>query len=1142
MLFSTTISCLLAISSPQEPATARPTEGSTQDPAAAASAVSGTTPGAGAAMDPNLGLVTYAGYFPSTTLAAVSMPAVAPHRIGLMRSGLDDVLHWVGPSWQQSELLTPLTLGPLPAASLPDSGFSLGITGVSAKGVKWILVVPSEGRALDLRKEITDAHKVLEKRRCEVSVRLVGVDQAWTVTDPNGHTISYVITDKLIFLGDSVASIEGAVAQSKDEASSLLRSGSYNRFCEKCTPEGSPFLTLFTQPQVGVAMGLDFLPSLSERQAVQKIIGKLELDRMSELGISFFAQEGRLNDFTWIGFPKPREGVLGTVLAGDGPVQTKLLQNISPDAIAATLFTIDFEQLLTRSMGVVETLHPSIRDSVNKTLATLANKSGLDLAKDILPLLSSQGTYQEFATVNHTRVRGLTVELKDASQMRKVLARITKAYDLPRGVIEAIPATSIPGGFGPGRDCLITVHKNTLIVGSSARFLHRIVSLLEAGIDPELHQLAEPLRRQSTLPNLFHWGDCAGVGWHWMRALSNWAGHRLVADGLARMVIARGGTSVSSIHSHESGLVVRSGSPFSNIYLTLGAAYLVKLSELEAKTGPALSARRLSAVRDILAAQRDFQGQARLDTNGNGKGEFAKMPELIRSGLISARWFDNPNRKVFEVEEYRFRIYTPRRAPGREEKFLLLAWPKPQTSGLAYAATEDGTIYANKIIGQTGNLRLCDPRDFFANGEFDAEVLPAWALLETRMGSAMLSSSGAGLEELTDDEKLQMDLLTAAQSSGAVSAEVAALLSAENPIIVSQAAVVLGNLRHRGSVTALCEKVRSHADVHVKRNAMAALCRIRDKQSIPTSIEALSSQDSELRTHAAKNLGYLHATQSTRQLLDVLAADPTPNAPDRIAALLALADIGRPDCLLPAAARVKSTGREEQSALVYLFQTLSPKLGTSEAEVMIAVLDDDSELLRRYSIQRLGVLRAPIAEAALRARLPHETTLRGIIEVSLKVMNEEKTTSKLKDYVATAERRGRELWNSLPAHFAYGVFGGGVLLLILSLSIRRRRSRARNGDRLAAMVAPSDEFEEGEDYEDEDYEDDLGDEEYEDAEFAPSRYGKRGRRARGKTEESYDPGYDDEFEGDEHGYMGDDPFDDYYADGEIITDERDLHS
>jgi hypothetical protein len=260
---------------------------------------------------------------------------------------------------------------------------------------------------------------------------------------------------------------------------------------------------------------------------------------------------------------------------------------------------------------------------------------------------------------------------------------------------------------------------------------------------------------------------------------------------------------------------------------------------------------------------------------------------------------------------------------------------------------------------------------------------------------------------------------------------------------------------------------------------MWALLQFKDGRAKPVALKALESEDEHLRTLAAALLGTLRAQDATSALLGVLTAErATPTDGDRAQAMLALADIGDPTHLLSAAAAVSSGSPTVIESLLFMFQTLSPRLPKDqEAKVLVAVLGHAQPMLRRYAVQRLGELREPSTTRALEGRLASEDReLRPLIEVSLAAVRGG-TVGDAGDgtgdgFWAKARVKAREAkaaavkwWTSAPMGQRYGALGVAVLALLALVGIRlaaARRRRRQSAESWAAMTGPSAGFEPGE--------------------------------------------------------------------------------
>ena len=536
-------------------------------------------------------------------------------------------------------------------------------------------------------------------------------------------------------------------------------------------------------------------------------------------------------------------------------------------------------------------------------------------------------------------------------------------------------------------------------------------------------------------------------------------------------------------------------------------------------------AEEIANLRDILAAERDYRAVAHNDEDGDGEGEFGTLDELIETSLLSERKFTAPTPGSFyRIGDYFYQTSLPIDVDDRESGVLVFAWPTDEQTGTVYAGTADGTLYRNPIIALTTGLQTCDSRDFYDGGDYSAAVLPSWERIDST-DQPVAQAPRIETPDLTPAEEEQYRLILSAERRAEFRPELVKFLASDHPAIAARAAFTLGRLKSEEGVPELCAMVKEYDNVDAKRQAMSALIKIRDRRSINTSIEALADPDPIVRQLAAQNLGFLQAAKSKDALLDMLSVATDEDAPDRIAGLIALADIGDPECLVQAATSVRRTGGEEEKAMVYLFQTLSSKLGPkAEAQTLSAVLADDSKQLRRYAIQRLGIIKQPGSERALMGRLAHETDLQKTIEVSLDAIREDNEPNRKEGLLPMVKEKSLEYWGhgkvywgktqdwwkSLDETEQYYVAGGGatfLILLVVLRSVHRRRRHRLEQDAMVAMVGPSDEYSEEHDY-DESY-DDGHDDSHDDGHDDSHDDGHDDSH-----DDGYDDGYDAEYEGD----------------------------
>ena len=309
--------------------------------------------------------------------------------------------------------------------------------------------------------------------------------------------------------------------------------------------------------------------------------------------------------------------------------------------------------------------------------------------------------------------------------------------------------------------------------------------------------------------------------------------------------------------------------------------------------------------------------------------------------------------------------------------------------------------------------------------------------------------------------------------------EISALLEHDSAGVVARAAWLLGQWKSKESERLLGDLATSHSMPMVRMQAMASLANFATSNSIASLTEAAKDDDRRIRTMAIQTLGRLGTTTAVDPVLSVLEQHgntASENPTDLVVALVMLHDIGDPNHLLPAAESISITNTKVGQALAFLFQGVTPRLDAAEeVSTLLAVLDHPEPRLRRYAIQRLGELRDGSSIAALEQRLAVEDTeLQPLIQLSLAQVrgNSEAPPNDLiaraKDNVSAIATMVEQRWNKLNANAQLTVIAlvGVVILSSIVLLVAWQRSRRRAKVAAAtALVDPSEEFQDEEDWE-----------------------------------------------------------------------------
>jgi HEAT repeat protein len=298
-------------------------------------------------------------------------------------------------------------------------------------------------------------------------------------------------------------------------------------------------------------------------------------------------------------------------------------------------------------------------------------------------------------------------------------------------------------------------------------------------------------------------------------------------------------------------------------------------------------------------------------------------------------------------------------------------------------------------------------------------------------------------------------------------------LGAADAAVAARAAWLLGRHQDAAALPMLATAATTSAHTSVRLQAMAALLRHGSQRSLDAAIRGLDDADVQVRTIAAQLLGRLRSEAGRAPLLALLDRRAKADAgqgptTDLQAAILALHDMEATAQLLPAAtalndSKVAGCGQ----ALTFYFQSLSPRLPTSdEATLLLSVLDHREAMLRRYAISRLGELRVATTATALEQRLGVEgPELRPLLEVAIHQVRDQQhgapTDASMPDGLLASLR---QRWQSMPEtqQLATAGFGGLLLVAAAALAIVWRRRRAALLDESAPaavdLVAPSEEY------------------------------------------------------------------------------------
>ncbi|MEE9127764.1 MAG: hypothetical protein V3U11_11545, partial [Planctomycetota bacterium] len=570
------------------------------------------------------------------------------------------------------------------------------------------------------------------------------------------------------------------------------------------------------------------------------------------------------------------------------------------------------------------------------------------------------------------------------------------------------------------------------------------------------------------------WGDCGRLGKEIANMIGVQIGDPIAIQDLQRILDEVSGEMVAVVKQTKSGYMVKSNSPYGNMYLAValalgGRSFVKEMPGVTRAQDPSeAQTRRLSALlQQVVDAQTLYRASAARDNNKNGVGEYGTIPELLATGCFPANLLGRHiGDGVYETDKHLIKVMLPRTPANQEQSYAAIAWPAKRKRGTVFAITEAGLPQVNNVIAQVEGITECDPRDLFVDGRFDRPLVEGWRPVATasEAARARLRAAADAQRAQGAEERRHYQAVLLAERSKRINLDAIRALQSSNDDLVARAAYVAGMLKAKDAVPSLCQLAATHRQARVRQQAMAALTKIRDTRSAATSIRVLQDKDVKVRAFAATNLGRLRALASVKPLTTLLANPVEGDGADHVAALLALTDIGDPRCLALAAASVKNPNDKMAEALTYMFQKISPTMAPDkEVKPLLVALDSNCLMLRRYVIQRLGILKDVTTLTALENQLAKEDRqLQPLISVSLNAIRGDSNDSN--QFRARARAwltRARESWRGLTRNQRFVAMGGGLavfILVVLLMFLGVRRRHRRMAEAWANMVNPSEDY------------------------------------------------------------------------------------
>ena len=985
------------------------------------------------------------------------------------------------------------------------SGWSLALSGPVAadKPPSWVLIG-------DVGLTLQDSLRPLfDGLPAKTSASAVKVEtEAWdelvvyrVAAGPN--SFAWALRDGLLVVSNDDAQLRRTVDQvlvgtdiTSNEPVGLEKHFGYKQLAQdsvEALRQGQPLVSVWLDPQPLLSALRSALPT-SQQGVARRIIDTLQLGSVESLGYSMRASNGFLHDRLRLSWKAPRTGLLAAFVPTPDAIDAVASTSFAPPSTVSYFLThLSLKEVWESALLLASVVDSGIADGIRANVRRAEERYGFAVDQDVLENVGRQFVSLQVPTEDGRLAQVLVVSLESGPRLDRVAAIVGMEPETRDGLNVYEVPVQLPGDLS---SVSIGIGSRHLVVSDSAEVMASVATLLGSELQNETLGPVVATLRPGTIS--VGWTDLAAVASGSMGGLESLGDLSVpmprIPVGDLRAAFERSGGLLgelrSTMNADAEGLTFESHSPSGHVlgYAVVAAGAWV--GELAALLGLEDNSE------ELLAAQSE-EFHARLTELAGSLYPVLAKPDATLDLSVAQREFERPFgslssvARVVVADQYRFKLLA-----GEEwspsDPFAIVAWPDESQQGAVYALLPDGSVIYNELIAGTQGIGDFAVDDLFLGGAFGRKLTPAWKPVQT--AAEIESPEAIGRRASSDkDRALYAALLKAEdEPTSILPGDVVEALGLEDPRIVVRAAHVAGLAQIKDAVPRLGELVIERPELAVRRQAMKALVRLRDKRSVPASTAALGDDDEAVRALAARNLGRLGAVDARDALLLAVGRRPSDGEEgnDRIDALLALADLGDPSVLGAAALSIdKASGRLGES-LAYMFQVLSPKLPREEeATALVDVLGHDSLLLRRYALQRLAKLAVPSTAKALEGRLATEgSELRPLVQVALDATRGDFSNSDslgVMDRVQLLQTKLSRAWGGLDSTQQTVFLGGGCVLLVALLAgfwMVRRRARARDSEQWAAMVAPSEQV----DYvDDEDYEvegdsyDDGADDEYE---------------------------------------------------------------
>ncbi|MGA1607514.1 MAG: HEAT repeat domain-containing protein [Planctomycetota bacterium] len=433
-------------------------------------------------------------------------------------------------------------------------------------------------------------------------------------------------------------------------------------------------------------------------------------------------------------------------------------------------------------------------------------------------------------------------------------------------------------------------------------------------------------------------------------------------------------------------------------------------------------------------------------------GETTDLAGLLGSGVLAAGVVDGfVDANTARVEEHRVTVVRAE----QDAFFAVIAWPNDRQVGEVFACTSNEGPLRNDLLASVSGLERPELQDLFVGGQPGRSWTPGWRAVGVAEAQA---TAVAATEDAPIDPHVLASIEQFEKLGASAVPDLITRLDQEDPRVTARIAEALIRIGDARAAPALARLVRTAEDPALRRTGLRGLRSLRASDQAATAVAALDDADIEVRTLAATFVGEVGFRPARERLVAVVDRS---SGLDAAAALVALAEIGDPGQLLAAAAACRPEEAQTEQALAWMFQQLSPKLDAGrEATVLMAVLEHEVPLLRRYAIQRLGELGDPRAVAALERRLAREDApYVPLLELALAACRGEgaaPATGSATGPVGALWASAEEMWADREQRtLALSALAGGLVLILgLLVALRRGRHR-REAETWAELTRPS---------------------------------------------------------------------------------------